>query len=184
MSFQAYLDTVKAKTGKTPEDFKKLAEKKGLLQPGMKAGPILVWLKEEFELGHGHAMAIFATLQATVNPKTTKDEALDKHFSGAKAAWRETFDSLVAKLGKQGPVAIAPTSTYLSLLKDNKKFGIVQISKDRMDIGIKLKDEAPTERLQPSGSWNTMVTHRVQVHNAREIDKELLAWLSEAYQKT
>ncbi len=30
MSFQAYLDNIKAKTGKTPEDFKKLAEKKGL----------------------------------------------------------------------------------------------------------------------------------------------------------
>lgn len=183
MSFQAYLDTVKTKTGKTPEDFKKLAEKKGLLEPGMKAGPVLAWLKEEFELGHGHAMAVFATLKATVNPKTTRDEALDKHFSGAKAVWREAFEGLLAKLGKQGAVHIAPTSTYLSLLKDNKKFGIVQITKERMDIGIKLKDEVPTERLLPSGSWNTMVTHRVQVHSAKEIDKELLAWLSDAYRK-
>lgn len=183
MSFQAYLDTVKAKTGKTPEDFKKLAEKKGLLQPGMKAGPVVAWLKEEFELGHGHAMAVFATLQAMVTPKTTRDEALDKHFSGAKAVWREAFEGLVAKLGKLGAVHIAPTSTYLSLLKDNKKFGIVQITKDRMDIGIKLKNEAPTERLLSSGSWNAMVTHRVQVHHAREVDKELLGWLSNAYTK-
>ena len=28
MSFQAYIDNIKAKTGKTPGDFKKLAEKK------------------------------------------------------------------------------------------------------------------------------------------------------------
>ena len=28
MSFQSYLDNIKAKTGKGPEDFKKLAEKK------------------------------------------------------------------------------------------------------------------------------------------------------------
>ncbi len=28
MSFQAYIDNIKAKTGKTPDDFKKLAEKK------------------------------------------------------------------------------------------------------------------------------------------------------------
>jgi len=60
MSFQAYLDNIKTKTGKTPEQFKKLAEKKGLLKPDVKAGEIVAWLKEDFELGHGHAMAIYA----------------------------------------------------------------------------------------------------------------------------
>ena len=63
MSFQAYIDNIKAKTGKTPEDFKKLAEKKGLLMPGVKAGEIVAWLKKDFELGHGHAMAIYATFK-------------------------------------------------------------------------------------------------------------------------
>lgn len=67
MSFQAYIDNIKAKTGKTPADFKKLAEKKGFiidskLNPKTKATDITNWLKEEFELGHGHAMAIYATL--------------------------------------------------------------------------------------------------------------------------
>ena len=60
MSFQAYLDNIKTKTGKTPEQFKKIAEKKGLLKPGVKAGEIVAWLKEDFELGHGYAMAIYA----------------------------------------------------------------------------------------------------------------------------
>ena len=65
MSFQAYLDNIKTKTGKTAADFEKLAEKKnflrnGELAPKVKAGDIVAWLKEEYELGHGHAMAIFA----------------------------------------------------------------------------------------------------------------------------
>lgn len=65
MSFQAYLDNIQAKTGKTPEDFKKLGEQKGFLRKGklaegVKATEIVNWLKEDFELGHGHAMAIFA----------------------------------------------------------------------------------------------------------------------------
>ena len=65
MSFQAYLDNIKAKTGKSPDDFKKLGEKKGLLKngkivDGVKAGDIVQWLKADFELGHGHAMAIYA----------------------------------------------------------------------------------------------------------------------------
>jgi hypothetical protein len=68
MSFQAYIDNIKAKTGKTPDDFKKLAEQKGFLKNGslvstIKATEITNWLKEEFELGHGHAMAIYATFK-------------------------------------------------------------------------------------------------------------------------
>ncbi|HYF33490.1 MAG TPA: DUF4287 domain-containing protein [Chitinophagaceae bacterium] len=63
MSFQAYLDNIKAKTGKSPEAFKKLALKKGLLKPETKAGEIVAWLKKDFELGHGHAMAIYAYLK-------------------------------------------------------------------------------------------------------------------------
>ena len=68
MSFQAYLDNIQAKTGKTPEDFIKLAKKKGFsegtgLRDGIKAGDIVSWLKADFELGHGHAMAIVALIK-------------------------------------------------------------------------------------------------------------------------
>lgn len=68
MSFQAYIDNIKTKTGKSPDDFKKLAEMKGFLQkgklnPAIKATQITDWLKEEFELGHGHAMAIYAAFK-------------------------------------------------------------------------------------------------------------------------
>jgi hypothetical protein len=63
MSFQAYIDNIKAKTGKTPEDFKKLAQEKGLLKLGVKAGEIVKWLKDDFDLGRGHAMAIYATFK-------------------------------------------------------------------------------------------------------------------------
>ena len=61
MSFQAYLDNIKAKTGKTPEDFRLLAEKKGLVKPG----EIVAWLKADFGLGHGHANALVAHFLAT-----------------------------------------------------------------------------------------------------------------------
>lgn len=68
MSFQAYIDNIKAKTGKTPNDFKDLATKKGFiingkLNPEIKATQITNWLKDEFELGHGHAMVIYATFK-------------------------------------------------------------------------------------------------------------------------
>jgi Domain of unknown function (DUF4287) len=81
MSFQAYIDNIKAKTGKTPEDFKALAEKEGLLREGVKTGQIVDWLKEDFGLGRGHAMAIVLTLRsasplgkAQINKSPSKDE--------------------------------------------------------------------------------------------------------------
>lgn len=68
MSFQAYLDNIEAKTGKSPDQFRRWGRSKGFstgagLAPGMKAGAIVAALKDEFGLGHGHAMAIVALLK-------------------------------------------------------------------------------------------------------------------------
>ncbi len=70
MSFQAYLDNIQAKTGQSPDDFRRLAGGKnltenGALRPGVKAGEIVAWLKSDFGLGHGHAMAIVAVLKGS-----------------------------------------------------------------------------------------------------------------------
>ncbi|MEJ5975388.1 DUF4287 domain-containing protein [Novosphingobium sp. PS1R-30] len=68
MSFQAYLDNIEAKTGKNPAGFRAWGKDKGFgagagLAPGVKAGEIVTALKDEFGLGHGHAMAIVALLK-------------------------------------------------------------------------------------------------------------------------
>jgi hypothetical protein len=70
MTFQAYLNNIQTKTGKSPADFKQLAANKGFmvdgkLRPDVKTGQVVTWLKEDFELGHGHAMAIVALLKGT-----------------------------------------------------------------------------------------------------------------------
>ena len=58
MSFQAYLDNIEKQTGKTPAEFVELAKAKGFDDPKTKAGTIVHWLKEDFGLGRGHAMAL------------------------------------------------------------------------------------------------------------------------------
>ena len=63
MSFQAYLNNIESKTGKSPDVFAALANSKGFIVNGeltVKAGDIVAWLKNDFDLGHGHAMAIYA----------------------------------------------------------------------------------------------------------------------------
>ena len=66
MSFQAYLDNIAAKTGKDPAAFRAMAAEKGYTDESgllVKATVITDWLKAEFGLGHGHAMAIVALLK-------------------------------------------------------------------------------------------------------------------------
>ena len=63
MSFQAYLDNIEKQTGVTPDGFIRLATQKGFTAPGTKATPITDWLKTEYGLGHGHAMAIVKLLR-------------------------------------------------------------------------------------------------------------------------
>src|SRR5215469_11963536 len=90
--FQAYLINIKAKTGKDPEDFLAFAKAKGLLAQGTKTGALVAWLKEDFGLGHGHAMAIVATIQAATRPRPGPDARVDRHFSGARSHWRPTYE--------------------------------------------------------------------------------------------
>jgi hypothetical protein len=78
MSFQAYLTNIKAKTGIDAAGFRALAEAKGLtkdghLTEGTKAGTIVAWLKADYDLGHGHSMAIYGLLKGKHTEEATND---------------------------------------------------------------------------------------------------------------
>src|SRR5260370_7380045 len=126
MTFQAYLDTIKEKRGKTPEEFRVVGEQRGLLTDGVKAGPVVAWLQEDFGLGRGHAMAIVQTLRDATQPKVSTQDRLAQRFTGEKARWREPFDELVATIKAFGPpVTVPPPNTYLILLPKVQKCGIL-----------------------------------------------------------
>ena len=59
MSFQAYIDNITMKTGKTPEQIKEDALSQGVIFENMKATVFTDWLKKEYQLGHGHGMAMW-----------------------------------------------------------------------------------------------------------------------------
>ncbi|MCO4294097.1 DUF4287 domain-containing protein [Solitalea sp. MAHUQ-68] len=189
MSFEAYLENIKAKTGKTPEDFMQLAEKLGFIEngevkPTVKAGEIVAWLKNDFNLGHGHAMAIYSVFKGLKEQLQDTEGTLGKHFTGEKEKWRTVYDALIKKINAFGnDISIAPVASYISLLSGDRKFAIVQITKDRMDIGIKLKNQAPTDRFENAGNWNAIMTHKVSIITSKELDKELYSWLQKAYEQ-
>jgi len=59
MSFQAYLDTIKAKTGLDPDNFHRAAQANGLLASKPTATQFIAWLAADYNLGRGHAMALW-----------------------------------------------------------------------------------------------------------------------------
>jgi hypothetical protein len=182
MSFQAYLDTIRDKTGLGPDDFLALAEQRGFLAPDTKATAVTDWLKADYGLGHGHAMAIYSLVKARMAGGRKAPEARAATlFSGDKAQWQPVADQLVSALAARGDVGQSPTDTYLSLTRGKAKVVIIQPGKTFCDLGIKFKSRAPTERFAAAGSWNNMVTHRVRLNAPAALDADILEWVHAAW---
>ena len=121
------------------EDFRLLAGEPGLIEHG----EIVAWPKSDYGPGHDHANAIAHVItQQHGQERVSTEAAIAAHFAGKKAVWREPYDVLMAAITEFGTDRTGAES-YISLLRGEKKFGIVQVSTKRMDIGIKRKDVAP-----------------------------------------
>jgi hypothetical protein len=85
MSFQAYLDNIEEKTGLTPRQFIEVADSRGF-GSSTKATPIVEWLKADYGLGRGHAMALVHVI--------TKGAAIDAKHVGTAGVHRDESDTL------------------------------------------------------------------------------------------
>lgn len=85
MSFQAYLDSIETKTGRTPRELLDEAHEKGF-DASTKATPIITWLASEYGLGRGHAMAM-------VHVITKGPQISDKHV-GSGGTHADASDTL------------------------------------------------------------------------------------------
>lgn len=175
---ESVIRNLKEKTGKTLEEWLKVVKASKLA----KHGEIVKHLKSEHGIGHGYANTI--AHHALAGDAPAEGNALvDAQYAGAKAALRPIYEVLVAQLRKFGPdVEVSPKKTYVSLRR-SKQFALLQPSTaTRLDVGINLKGTPTTKRLEASGSFNAMVSHRVRVEKASDVDKELVEWLKRAYE--
>lgn len=168
---------IAAQTGASVEAWVERVKAKGFV----KHGEMMGWLKAEHGLSHGHAN--FIAKQALAVPAEAAGEDGVSHlFAGPKTGLRPLYDALVAVATSLGDdVEVAPKKANVSLRR-RKQFALLQPSTTtRLDLGLILKDRAPTSRLEASGSFNAMFTHRVRLEQPSDIDAELKAWLGTAY---
>ena len=52
----------------------------------------------------------------------------------------------------------------------------------RLDLGLNLNGVEPQGRLEASGSFNAMCSHRVKLEKPEEFNAELKDWLKRAYE--
>ncbi len=181
MSFQAYLDTITAKTGMSIEQLLAIARDRGFDSPSAKAGDVVSWFAVDYGLGRGHAMAIVRLLKDQSGAPSTKEDKVDAVFAGNRARWRDAYRAVLERAQEWGDVAVAPTDSYVGLTRSGRKFAIVQPTGERLDLGIKRKGVEPAGRFEAAGSWNSMVTHRVRISDPAELDDEVFDWLKAAY---
>ena len=178
---QTMIRNMPEKTGKSLEQWFGVLDKAGL----GKHGEMMKLLKEEYGVSHGFANTIVLIYrQKAEGGSPDTEDMLAAAFAGPKAALRPLYDEVVkAVQGYGSDVELAPKKGYVSLRR-SKQFGLVQPStKDRLDLGLILRDAEPQGKLEASGSFNAMCTHRIRLSTTEDFDKEAKAWLRKAYEQ-
>jgi hypothetical protein len=174
----AMIANMKEKTGKALEQWMAIARQSGLA----KHGELVKMLKSDHGMTHGFAnLVAHKTLKSDAGSVAESMDLVAVQYSGAKADLKPIYDAIIAAAQDCGDIEIAPKKSYVSLRR-SKQFAIVQPStRTRVDLGLNLKGESATARLEESGSFNAMVSHRVRLEKPADVDKEVKAWLKKAW---
>ena len=175
-AIKTMIDNMPEKTGKSLEEWKKILNSKSFT----KHSEAVKFLKVEHGVTHGFANTI-VTLSKDKNE--THDDLLRNQYQG-KESLQPIYEQLIEVVKKLGDdVIVTPKKVSVSIIR-KKQFALIKpATKTRIDLGLKLVGKDLTERLENSGPFGTMCTHRVQISSIEHVDKELKEWLTEAYEK-
>lgn len=180
---QTQLDNIQKRSGKTLKQLYAMLKKSGL----EKHGEMRDMLKKELGMGHGDANTLVTIYRreeggekSAATAKTTGD-ALDMIYTGPKAAFRPIHEKLMKAIEKFGEFEVAPKKTYVSLRRKKQFAMIGPATNTRFEVGLNMKGVPATNRLlaeKPGG----MCQYKVIVGDPKEVDKELIAWIKQAYE--
>ena len=171
---------LKEKTGKTLPQWLKIVKASKL----EKHGQIVKMLKGDHGVTHGFASLIaHEHLGGTSFQAKPTDDLVGNQYAGKKEALRPIYDVVCAAVQKFGKdVEVTPRMAYVSFRR-NKQFALIQPSTaTRVDVGLCMKGSPTTDRLEASGSFNAMCSHRVRLTATKDVNAELRKWLKQAYE--
>ncbi len=176
---QSMIRNLSEKTGKSLAEWLVIAH----AVPDEKHGAILKRLKTEHGLSHGYANLVAHETLRTAAMYSNDDDLVAQQYAGSKAGLKPIHDALMKAVAAFGAdVEISPKKAYVSLRR-SKQFALIQPSTaTRLDVGLNLKGAAASGRLEASGSFNSMCSHRVRLASVGDVDAEVMAWLRQAYE--
>ncbi len=176
-ALQTMIDNLQKNTGKTLEQWIDIVKKQNLA----KHGDIMKFLKEKHQFTHGFAnLVALKTKGADAGSAENQDDLIVKQYAG-KEHLKPIYDKLLAAIQKFGKdIEVAPKNTYVSLRR-KKQFAILNpATKTRFEVGINLKGQEAKGKLEAEKS-NAMCSHKINIADIKDIDKEVINWLQTAY---
>jgi hypothetical protein len=141
---------------------------------------IVSMLKQDHGITHGYANLIAQTY-ATAGAAPDGDALIEAQYAGPKAPLRPILERILAEVATFGSdVDVAPKKASVSLRR-SRQFALVEpTTATRIDLGINLKGEPASGRLEVAGG---MCTHRIRLTGVDEVDGEVVGWLRQAYER-
>lgn len=174
-ALQTMINNMPEKTGKSLDEWKQVLKDTSFT----KHGEAVKFLKETHGVTHGFANSIVSLSKES---NDTPDDLVMNQYKGKEnlVSIYEKLLTIVETFGSD--VIKTPKKTSVSIIR-KKQFALIKpATKARIDLGLKLKGKPITERLQNSGPFGSMCTHRVQLQSIDQVDTELIEWLKEAYE--
>jgi hypothetical protein len=176
-ALETMIGNMPEKTGKSLEEWKKVLASKSF----GKHSEAVNFLKKEHGVTHGFANTIVLLSR---DKRDAPEDLVNNQYQG-KEELKPIYEALIEVVKGFGPdVQVTPKKESVSIIR-KKQFALIKPStKTRIDLGLKLVGKELTQRLENSGPFGTMCTHRVQITSIDQIDGELKGWLSEAYEQS
>ena len=175
-ALKTMIDNMPEKTGKPLEEWKSILKAKAFT----KHSEAVNFLKNVHGVTHGFANTIVALSKDESN---TDEDLVANQYKG-KENLLPIYENLLSVVKSFGAdVTITPKKGSVSIIR-NRQFALIKpATKSRIDLGLKFNNKPITERLENSGPFGTMCTHRVQLTEPSQVDTELKNWLVEAYEQ-
>ncbi|WP_343485576.1 DUF5655 domain-containing protein [Allomuricauda sp. d1] len=167
------------KTGKPLNHWIEIVQKSGV----EKHKEIINFLKSEHGFTYGFANFVAHKSKKSDAGSIDDTDLLVNQYKG-KEVLKPIYDKLHAEILKLGDdITVTPKKDSVSFIR-KKQFALIKpATKTRIDLGLKIKEKPTTERLENSGPFGTMCTHRVRLTDTNQVNDELIQWLEEAYEK-
>lgn len=176
---QTMIENLHKNTGKTLEQWIAIVKKQNFA----KHGEIIRFLKEQHSFTHGFAnLVAHKTNESDAGSAENPDDLIVKQYKG-KEHFKPIYDKLIAEIGSFGKdIEIAPKNSYVSLRRKKQFATLNPATKTRFEIGINLKGQEPKGKLEPEKP-NAMCSHKINLADIKDIDKEVVQWIRTAYDK-